>query len=79
MIILCGFYNAEKYIEKCLLSIMSQSYKDFTCYITHDLSTDNSINSSEDSRMKMASISMKRRFMKCARITSNLLRSYSAT
>ena len=42
MIILTGFYNAEKYIEKCLWSIMNQSHKDFTCYITHDLSTDNS-------------------------------------
>jgi len=43
MIILVGFYNAEKYIEKSLLSIMSQTYRDFTCYITHDLSTDNSV------------------------------------
>jgi hypothetical protein len=44
-----------------------------------DLLTDNSINSSEDSRMTRASISMKRRSMKCARITSNLLRSFSTT
>jgi len=43
MIILTGFYNAEEYIEKCLGSIMAQSYSDFTCYITHDLSTDNSV------------------------------------
>ena len=43
MVILTGFYNAEKYIEKCILSIMSQSYEDYTCYITHDLSTDNSV------------------------------------
>ena len=40
--ILTGFYNAEKYIERCLLTIKHQSHKDFTCYITHDLSTDNS-------------------------------------
>lgn len=44
MVILTGFYNAEKYIEHCLASIMGQSFKDFTCYITHDLSTDNSVN-----------------------------------
>ncbi len=44
MIILTGFYNAEKYIERCLTSIKNQTYKDFTCYITHDLSTDNSAN-----------------------------------
>ncbi len=43
MIILTGFYNAEQYIERCLSSIMGQSYTDFTCYITHDLSTDNSV------------------------------------
>ena len=43
MIILTGFYNAEQYIERCLSSIMAQSYTDFTCYITHDLSTDNSV------------------------------------
>jgi glycosyltransferase involved in cell wall biosynthesis len=44
MVILTGFYNAEKYIERSLLSIMSQRFKDFTCYITHDMSTDNSVN-----------------------------------
>ena len=43
MIILTGFYNAEKYIERCLTTIMTQKYKDFTCYITHDKSTDNSV------------------------------------
>lgn len=42
MIILTGFYNAEKYIQKCLYTIMNQTHRDFTCYITHDLSTDNS-------------------------------------
>jgi glycosyltransferase involved in cell wall biosynthesis len=41
--ILTGFYNAEQYIEKCIGSIMGQDYTDFTCYITHDLSTDNSV------------------------------------
>jgi len=43
MIILTTTYNCEKYIEKCLYSIMSQSLKDFTCYITDDLSTDNTV------------------------------------
>lgn len=43
MVILTGFYNAEQYIERCLASIMSQNFRDFTCYITHDLSTDNSV------------------------------------
>ncbi len=43
MVILTGFFNAEDYIEKCLGSIMGQTYTAFTCYITHDLSTDNSV------------------------------------
>lgn len=43
MVILTGFYNAEQYIERCLGSIMGQTHKDFKCYITHDLSTDNSV------------------------------------
>jgi glycosyltransferase involved in cell wall biosynthesis len=44
MIIVTTLYNAEKYIEMCLGSIMSQTFKDFKCYITDDLSTDNSVN-----------------------------------
>ena len=44
MIILTTSYNCEKFVEKSLLSIMGQRFKDFTCYITDDLSTDNSVN-----------------------------------
>jgi glycosyltransferase involved in cell wall biosynthesis len=40
MIILTTTYNCAQYIERCLLSIMSQRFKNFTCYITDDLSTD---------------------------------------
>jgi len=43
MVILTGFYNAEEYIERAIGSIMGQSYTDYTCYITHDLSTDKSV------------------------------------
>ena len=43
MIIVTGFYNAEQYVAKSILSIMTQTHKDFTCYITHDMSTDNSV------------------------------------
>ena len=42
MVILTTLFNAEKYIERCLYSIMSQTFKDFKCYITDDMSTDNS-------------------------------------
>jgi glycosyltransferase involved in cell wall biosynthesis len=41
MIILTTSYNCENFIERSLLSIMGQKFKDFTCYITDDLSTDN--------------------------------------
>jgi len=43
MIILTTSYNCENFIEKSLLSIMGQRFKDFTCYITDDLSTDNTV------------------------------------
>lgn len=43
MIILTTSYNCEKFIEKSLLSIMTQRFKDFKCYITDDLSTDNTV------------------------------------
>tara|TARA_R100000315_G_C5233814_1_gene144889 strand:+ start:1939 stop:2655 length:717 start_codon:yes stop_codon:yes gene_type:complete len=43
MKILMGFYNAEKYIQRSILSVMSQNFKDYKCYITSDKSTDNSV------------------------------------
>lgn len=36
-------YNAENYLHKCIGSIMGQSITDFKCYLTDDLSTDNSV------------------------------------
>jgi glycosyltransferase involved in cell wall biosynthesis len=43
LIILTTLYNAEKYVEKCIGSIMGQSITDFRCFITDDLSNDNSV------------------------------------
>jgi glycosyltransferase involved in cell wall biosynthesis len=43
MIILTTVYNCQDYIERCLSTIMSQTFKNFKCYITDDLSTDNSV------------------------------------
>ena len=43
MIVLTTIYNCEKFVEKSLLSIMSQRFKDFKCYITDDISTDNTV------------------------------------
>lgn len=41
LVILTTSFNCEKYIEKCLYSIMAQNVENFVCYITDDLSTDN--------------------------------------
>lgn len=43
MTILTTTYNCSNFIERSLSSIMSQNYKDFICYITDDLSTDNTV------------------------------------
>lgn len=43
MIILTTTFNCEKFVERSLLSIMSQKHNDFRCFITDDMSTDNTI------------------------------------
>ena len=42
LIIGVTLYNSGDIVERTLGSIMSQTYKNFVCYITDDLSTDNS-------------------------------------
>lgn len=41
--IIVPLYNAEKYLDKCLLSIKSQTYENFEAIIINDGSKDNSI------------------------------------
>lgn len=36
-------YNVERYLEKCILSILNQSYKNFQLILINDGSTDNSL------------------------------------
>ena len=43
MIILTTLYNSENYIERCIGTMLIQTHKDFKCYITDDMSTDNSV------------------------------------
>jgi glycosyltransferase involved in cell wall biosynthesis len=43
LIIVVTSYNVGKYIERCLESIKNQTYENFKCYITDDLSTDDSV------------------------------------
>jgi len=40
-IVVVPVYNAEKYIEKCLESILSQAYKNYELAVIDDCSTDN--------------------------------------
>ncbi len=54
------FYNSEKYIKKCIDSILSQSYTDFELIAIDDCSKDSTINilneyASIDSRVKVIS------------------------
>jgi len=48
MIIVTTLYNGEEYIEKCITSLKEQTHKDFTCYITDDLSTDGSVDKTKE-------------------------------
>ena len=40
--IVVPFFNSEKYIEKCLYSILKQSYKNYQVQVVDDCSSDNS-------------------------------------
>lgn len=42
VLIVSPFYNAEKYIEKCILSVAQQDYSNYTHVLIDDASTDNS-------------------------------------
>lgn len=42
--VIIPMYNAEKYIEKCVNSILDQSFSDFEIIIVDNNSTDNSVN-----------------------------------
>ncbi|SET12637.1 Glycosyltransferase involved in cell wall bisynthesis [Pseudobutyrivibrio sp. C4] len=41
--IIIPFYNTEKYIEQCIISIIHQTYEDFEAIFINDGSTDNSV------------------------------------
>lgn len=43
MVILTTLYNCESYIERCIQSLKEQSFTDFTCYLTDDISTDHTV------------------------------------
>ena len=43
LIVLTTTYNCENFVERSLATIMTQTYKNFKCYITDDLSTDGTV------------------------------------
>ena len=42
--VIVPIYNSEKYISRCIDSILNQEYKDFELLLINDGSTDNTIN-----------------------------------
>lgn len=54
--IVTTIYNVEKYIEKCLTSLVTQTYKDLEIILVNDCSTDSSmdiVSKFNDSRIKI--------------------------
>ena len=54
--IIIPVYNTEKYITRCLQSILAQTYQDFEIIIVDDGSSDNSINICKEYAMKSSKI-----------------------
>ena len=58
MVIVTTVYNCKNYLPLCINSMRSQTFTDFTCYLTDDLSTDGSVKEIEsliegDNRFKL--------------------------
>ena len=41
--IISCFWNASKYIEKCIDSIKNQTLKEYKVFLVNDMSTDNTV------------------------------------
>lgn len=58
--VIVPIYNVEKWLDRCLKSIINQQFKDFELILVNDGSTDNSLNICKkylikDSRIKLFS------------------------
>lgn len=61
IVIISPFYNAEKYIEQCILSVANQDYQNYIHVLIDDCSTDNSFNIAK-SCIKSLPISVRNNF-----------------
>lgn len=55
-------YNSEKHIQKCIDSVLEQTYKDFELIIVDDMSTDNSVDiikQYQDERIRLIELTKK--------------------
>ena len=60
------FYNAERYLSYAILSVLSQSYKEWELILTDDGSSDNSLGianmyAEKDSRIRVVSDGMNKK------------------
>lgn len=58
LVVVSAFWNASNYIEKCITSVMSQKFTDFTMYLIDDMSDDDTVSKiesliSNDKRFKL--------------------------
>lgn len=53
IIVISTVYNGEKYIRKCIESVMAQDYNNFTHYIIDDGSTDNTLQAIYNTRQDL--------------------------
>ena len=48
IVVVTTAYNCEEWIRQCIISIKGQSYDNFVCYITDDISTDGTVQAAKD-------------------------------
>lgn len=58
LVVVSAFWNASNYIERCITSVMSQEFTDFTMYLIDDMSDDDTVSKiesliSNDKRFKL--------------------------
>ena len=58
LVVVSAFWNASNYIERCITSVMSQKFTDFTMYLIDDMSDDDTVSKiesliSNDKRFKL--------------------------